>query len=163
MIAHKYAEFGSARVTADLEENHGRTVARSFVQNAADAVATVAMAREVDWEYDLPPFDLPVATVTAGLDGTCTLMGKETWREARVGTLGFYNQDGERLHTVSTATTPEYGKRTFFERFDRELDHAKAADPEALYVGLADGSKDNWLYLATVTAEQVVDFSHVTT
>ena len=40
MIAHKYAEFGSGRVILDLEENHGRKVARSFVQNIADAVAT---------------------------------------------------------------------------------------------------------------------------
>jgi hypothetical protein len=163
MIAHKYAEFGSARVLADLEENHGRRVARSFVQNVADAVAAVALAREVDWEYDLPEFDEPVATVTVGLDGTCMLMGKETWREAMVGTLGFDNKDGERLHTVYTAATPEYGKLTFFERFDREVGRAKAVHPQALYVGLADGSKDNWLYLETVTEEQVVDFDHVTT
>jgi hypothetical protein len=163
MIAHKYAEFGSARVIANLEENHRRRVARSFVQNVADAVAAVALAREVDWEYDLPEFDAPVATVTVGLDGTCMLMSKETWREAMVGTLGFYDKEGQRLHTINTAATPEYGKLTFFERFDREVDRAKAAHPAALYVGLADGSKDNWLYLETVTAEQVVDFYHVTT
>ena len=163
MIAHKYAEFGSARVIADLEENHGRIVARSFVQNVADAVAAVALAREDDWEYDLPEFDEPVATVTVGLDGTCMLMGKETWREAMVGTLGFYNAAGERLHTVYTAATPEYGKLTFLERFDREVDRAKAAHPAARYVGLADGAKDNWIYLDTVTSRQVVDFYHVTT
>jgi len=46
MIAHKYAEFGSARVIADPERNHGRAVARSFVRNVADAVAAVALARE---------------------------------------------------------------------------------------------------------------------
>lgn len=161
MIAHKYAEFGSARVIADLEENHGRRVARSFVQNVADAVATVALAREEDWEYELPEFDEPVATVTVGLDGTCMLMGKETWREAMVGTLGFYNKEGERLHTVYTAATPEYGKLTFFERFDHEIDRAQAAYPDALYVGLADGAKDNWLYLESVTSEQVVDFYQV--
>jgi hypothetical protein len=163
MVAHKYAEFGSARVIADLEENHGRKVARSFVQNIADAVAAVALAREVDWEYDLPEFEEPVAVVTVGLDGTCLLMGQETWREAMVGTLGFSGKDGERLHTVYTAATPEYGKLTFFERFDREVDRAKAACPQARYVGLADGAKDNWLYLDTVTPAQVVDFYHVTT
>jgi hypothetical protein len=133
------------------------------VQNVADAVAAVALAQEVDWEYDLPAFEEPVATVTVGLDGTWLLMGKETWREAMVGTLGFYDQAGERLHTVYTAATPEYGKRTFFERFDRELDRAKAAHPGAVYVGLADGAKDNWLYLEMVTSKQVVDFYHVTT
>jgi hypothetical protein len=163
MIAHKYAEFGSARVIADLEANHGRLVARSFVQNVADAVAAVALARENDWEFDLPEFDEPVATVTVGLDGTCMLMGKETWREAMVGTLGFYNKAGERLHTVYTAATPEYGKLTFLERFDREVDRAKAAHPAARYVGLADGAKENWIHLDLMTEVQVVDFYHVTT
>ena len=163
MIAHKYAEFGSARVIADLEENHGRVVARSFVQNVADAVAAVALAREDDWEFALPEFDEPVATVTVGLDGTCMLMGKDNWREAMVGTLGFYSQAGERLHTVYTAATPEYGKLTFLERFDREVDRAKAAHPEARYVGLADGARENWIHLDLMTEIQVVDFYHVTT
>jgi hypothetical protein len=163
MIAHKYAEFGSARVIADLQENHGRAVARSFVQNVADAVAAVALAREDDWQFDLPKFDEPVATVTVGLDGTCMLMGKETWREAMVGTLGFYNKAGERLHTVYTAATPEYGKLTFLERFDREVDRAKAAHPKSRYVGLADGAKENWIHLDLMTEIQVVDFYHVTT
>src|SRR3954470_14511326 len=54
MVSHKYAEFGSARVIEDLRENHGRTVARSFVQNVADAVAAVAMAKEETWGYALP-------------------------------------------------------------------------------------------------------------
>ena len=163
MIAHKYAEFGSARVLADLGENHGRSVARSFVQNVADAVAAVALAREEDWEFDLPEFDEPVATVTVGLDGTCMLMGKDNWREAMVGTLGFYGQAGERLHTVYTAATPEYGELTFLERFDREVARAKAAHPEARCVGLADGAKENWVHLNAMTEVQVVDFYHVTT
>jgi hypothetical protein len=162
MIAHKYAEFGATRVLHDLAACHGRQIAKAFVQDVADAVATVALAKEEDWEYELPAFAEPVATVTVGLDGTCLLMGKDTWREAMVGTLAFYNKDGQRLHTVYTAATPEYGKLTFFERFDRELDRAKAACPEARYVGLADGAKDNWLYLGTVTEVQVVDFYHVT-
>ena len=86
-----------------------------------------------------------MATITVGLDGTCMLMCEDGWREAMVGTLGLYNKDGERLHTVYTAATPEYGKLTSFERFDREVDRVKAAYPEALYVGVADGAKENWL------------------
>ena len=57
MIAHKYAEFGAARVLEDLAENHGREVAKAFVQDVADAVAAVALAKEEAWEYDLPAFD----------------------------------------------------------------------------------------------------------
>lgn len=162
LIAHKYAEFGAARVTTDLAENHGRAVAKAFVQDVADAVATVALVKERDWEYELPAFDEPVATVTVGLDGTCMLMCDEGWREAMVGTLGFYDAGGRRLHTVYTAATPEYGKLTFAERFDREVDRAKAACPRARFVGLADGAKENWIYLDLITEVQVVDFYHVT-
>jgi hypothetical protein len=107
-----------------------------------------------------PVFDEPVATVTVGLDGTCMLMCESGWCEAMVGTFGFYNQEGKRLHTVYTAATPEYGKTTFFERFDRKLDRVKAAHPGALYVDLADGARENWLYLDSVTQRQVVDFYH---
>jgi hypothetical protein len=160
MISHKYAEFGAARVLEDLAENHGREVTKAFVRDVSDAVATVALAKEEAWEYALPAFEEPVATVTVGLDGTCLLMCEGGWREAMVGTLGFYNKAGERLHTVYTAATPEYGKLTFFERFDRELDRVKATHPDALYVGVADGAKDNWTYLDTVTQRQVVAFFH---
>ena len=45
MVSFKYAEFGSPRVIRDLAENHGRPVARCVVQNVADAVAAVALAR----------------------------------------------------------------------------------------------------------------------
>lgn len=162
IVAHKYAEFGAGRVLEDLAENHGRRVAKAFVQDVADAVAAVALAKEEAWEYALPAFDEPVATVTVGLDGACMLMCESGWREAMVGTLGFYNKAGERLHTVYTAATPEYGKLTFFGRFGREVGRVKAAYPDALYVGLADGAKDNWLYLDTETTVQVVDFYHAT-
>jgi hypothetical protein len=162
MVAHKYAEFGAGRVLSDLAENHGRQVTKAFVQDVADVVASVALAKEEAWEYALPAFEEPVATITVGLDGTCLLMCEDGWREAMVGTLGFYDQAGQRLHTVYTAATPEYGKLTFFERFDRELDRVKTTYPEAIYVGVADGAKENWLYLDTVTEKQVVDFFHAT-
>jgi hypothetical protein len=119
MIAHKYAEFGAGRVLQDLAENHERRVTKAFVQDVADVVASVALAKEETWEYALPALEEPVATITVGLDGTCMLMCEDGWREAMVGTLGLSNKDGERLHTVYTAATPEYGKLTFFERFDR--------------------------------------------
>jgi hypothetical protein len=162
MVAFKSAEFGAGRVIEDLAENHGRAVARSFVQDVADAVAAVALAKEEDWEYELPGLEEPVTTVTIGLDGTCMLMCQDSWRQAMVGTLGFYAKDGARLHTIYTAATPEYGKLTFFDRLDREIDRVKATYPDALYVGLADGAKDNWTYLELKTQRQAADFWHVT-
>src|SRR5262249_30388436 len=130
-------------------------------QDVADAVAAVALATEEDWEYALPKLEEPVATITVGLDGTCLLLCQDGWRQAMVDTLGFYDKDGRRLHTVYTAATPEYGKPTVSDRLDREIDRVKAAYPKALYVGLADGAKDNWLDLESKTRCQAADFWHV--
>ena len=56
-----------------------------------------------------------------------------------VGTIGFYDRAGERQHTIYMAATPEYGKATFLDRMDREVERVKAAYPGARYVGIADG------------------------
>ena len=160
MIAHKYAEFGSGRVLLDLEENHGRKVARSFVQNVADAVAAVALAKEESWNYALPKMEHPVTTITLGLDGTCLLMCEDGWRETMVGTIGFYDKAGERQHTIYMAATPEYGKATFLDRMDREIERVKALYPQARYVGIADGARGNWDFLEPRTETQIVDFYH---
>ena len=94
IISHKYAEFSSPRVQIDLEENHGRAVSRCLIQDVADAVAAAALAKEEDWSYALPKFEQPPATVAISLDGTCTLMCEDGWREAMVGTLGLLRRRG---------------------------------------------------------------------
>ena len=135
-------------------------MARSFVQNIADAVAAVALAKEEEWEYALPKLEGSVATVAIGMDGTCLLMCEGGWRETMVGTIGLYDRDGERQHTIYMAATPEYGKATFLDRMEREIGRVKAAYPQARYVGLADGAKGNWEFLARHTEVQVIDFWH---
>jgi hypothetical protein len=160
MISHKYAEFGSSRVIRDLEANHSRPVARSFVQNVADSVAAVALAKEETWNYEVPTLEEPVATITVGLDGACILMCDDGWREAMAGTLGLYNKDGERLHTTYLAASPEYGKETFLRRLEQEITRTKQIYPKARYVGLADGAKANWEFLERHTESQLIDFWH---
>jgi hypothetical protein len=159
-ISHKYAEFSSTRAQIDLEENHGRVVSRCLIQDIADAVAAAAMAKEEDWSYTLPKFVEPPATVAVSLDGTCTLMCEDGWREAMVGTLAFYDRDGERQHTVYLAATPEYGKAKFLGRLEAEVGRARAKCPDAHYVGIADGAGGNWGFLGRHTDVQVVDFWH---
>jgi hypothetical protein len=159
-LASKYAEFGSARVRHDLEANHGRAVSRCLVQDVAEAVAAVALAKEQDWSYSLPKLDTPPATISVSLDGACTLMCEDGWREAMVGTISFYDRGGERQHTIYLAATPEYGKATFLGRMEAEVLRVKGKYPEAHYVGLADGAKGNWEFLGRHTAVQVVDFWH---
>ena len=160
MVSHKYAEFGSARVIKDLAENHGRVVARCFVQDVTDAVATVALAKQEDWEYALPELEETPPTITIGMDGTCLLMCEGGWRETMVGTIGFYDAEGDRQHTIYLAATPEYGKATFLDRMEREIARVKATYPGARYVGLADGAKGNWEFLGRHTETQVIDFWH---
>jgi hypothetical protein len=159
-ISHKYAEFSSTRAQIDLEENHGRVVSRCLIQDIADAVAAAALAKEEDWSYTLPKFDEPPATVAVSLDGTCTLMGEDGWREAMVGTLAFYDREGERQHTVYLAATPEYGKAKFLGRLEAEVGRARAKCPGAHYVGIADGASGNWEFLGRHTDVQVTDFWH---
>jgi hypothetical protein len=160
MVSHKYAEVGSARVIKDLSENHGRSVARCFVQDVTDAVAAVALAKEEEWEYTLPEPEEATATVTIGIDGTCLLMCEDGWRETMVGTIGFHDADGERQQTIYLGATPEYGKATFLGRMEREIARVKASHPGARYVGLADGAKGNWEFLGRHTEVQVIDFWH---
>src|SRR6476619_6014739 len=56
-------------------------------------------------------------------------MCEDGWREAMVGTIGFYDKAGERQHTVSMAATPEYGKATFLGRLESEVARVKAKYP----------------------------------
>jgi hypothetical protein len=160
VVSHKYAEFSSPRVQTDLEANHGRVVSRCLIQDIADAVAAAAMVKEEDWSYALPRFESPPATVAISLDGTCTLMCDDGWREAMVGTLAFYDADGERQHTIYLAATPEYGRAKFLGHLEAEIGRAKAKCPDAHYVGIADGASGNWGFLERHTDVQVTDFWH---
>lgn len=160
LVAAKYADMGSSRVLFDLEHNHGRLVARSYLKYLCDAVGAIAQAKEEVWTYAVPELSEPVAHIGIGLDGTCMLLTTSGWREAMVGTISLYDPAGERLHTIQIGATPEYGKATFYERFDREIEQIKQRYPKATSIGIADGARCNWDYLAARTDRQTVDFWH---
>jgi hypothetical protein len=149
-------------VIKDLNENHGREVARSFVQNVCDAIGVVAFVKEEEWDYELPEMDQPVSSVSVGLDGTCMLMSEDGFRQAMVGTIAFLDKDGNRQHTIYTAAAPESGKELFLKKFDNEIERARNKFPKAKFIGLADGAKDNWDFLGPRTDMQVLDFWHAT-
>ena len=162
MVSNKYANLASTQVQRDLADNHGRRVARSYLQNLSEAVGSVALAKEEDWHYTTPQLNEPVKTVSIGVDGTCMLLCKEGYREAMVGTISLYDNDGERQHTIQIGATPEYGKATFWLRMEREIAQVKKIYPQATYVGIADGAKDNWSFLEQHTEKQTLDFYHAT-
>jgi hypothetical protein len=158
-ISHKYAQLNARAVQTDLAQNHGRKIATSYIQHVAEWVGDIAAAKEEDWEYQLPRLAGGIATVVASLDGAMIPMAdSDGWREAMVGTLSFYDHDGERQHTLYLAAAPEYGKHAFTERFAREIARAKHNHPEARWLGIADGAPSNWAFLEQHTQRQLIDF-----
>lgn len=160
MISGKYARFGADAIREDLWECNGRKLSRNYAKKLSDFVGTIARHYESEWDYDFPEFDLPVHSITLGLDGTCMLMHKDGWREAMCGSIAFYDRQGDRLHTIYCSATPEYGKEKFKTKFSREIERVKEKFPDVLYIGLADGAKDNWAFLAKYTQRLLLDFYH---
>lgn len=161
IISHKVADSATTVVKRDLAENHGRKVSRDFVHQMTEAVGAIAQLKEELWHYETPKLAQPVASVAVGIDGTCMFITEDGWREAMSGTLSLYADDGERLHTIYVGGAPEYGKGAFLKRMAHEITHVTALYPTATRVGLADGAKCNWTFLAEHTQLQILDFWHV--
>jgi hypothetical protein len=133
------------------------------MQRLSDAVSSVVQAKEEAWSYCVPDMgEAEVASISIGLDGTCMLMCEGAYRQAMVGTIALYDNEGARLHTTYIAAPPEHGKETFKERLKREIEHTNALYPSAIKIGVADGAHDNWTYLEQFTQKQTLDFYHAT-
>ena len=124
-LSQKYSNLPAPSVVEDLNENHSRKVTLSYLQNVCDYVGSIAQANEESWEYAAPDLGKPVVTIGLSLDGAFIPIVKEGYREGMVGTISLYDKAGERLHTTYVAASPEYGKGTFFDRFEREIIQAK--------------------------------------
>lgn len=159
-VSHKIAEMASPQVHRDLESNHGRKTSRAFLHQLGEAVGAIAKVKEEDWEYVIPETKEKTETVSVGLDGTCMLLCEDGYRQAMVGTIAFYDKDGNRQNTIYTAAPPEYGKEEFKNHLAKQIKVAKARNPDAKFIGLADGAKDNWTFLEEYTDEQTLDFWH---
>jgi hypothetical protein len=160
LVSYKYAEAGADAVVDDLLECHQRKISNRYVKSLGDTVGAYAVAKEETWNYALPKFERPCASIAIGVDGTCMLLHEDGWREAMAGTIAFYDAQGERLHTIYAGATPEYGKEKFHAKFHREVDRVKEAYPNVPYIGLGDGAVDNWSYLKPLTDHQTLDFYH---
>ena len=159
-ICHKYAEMSGRRLVEDLRLNHGRHVTQIFVQELTDFVGSIVLAKEESWTYKVPKLSVPIETISIGIDGTCMLMCEERYREAMVGTISLYDAQGVRQHTTYVAASPEYGKSTFLNRMEREVESMSELFPKAYRQGLADGASENWDFLMPLTDTQLLDFQH---
>ncbi len=162
IVSSKYSRNGSQIVQTDLSENHDRYISRSFIQDISEAVANTIKEKDKKWEYHVPVSTEEVNAIGISLDGTCMLMVKDGYRSAMVGTIALYDKQGERLFTLYTSAAPEYGKSTFLQEFEKEISLIKMKYPNAIYIGIADGAKDNWIFLEQHTQFQILDFYHAT-
>lgn len=160
-VAFKYALTNASETVMDFAQ-HGRVLSRSYVREVAGDVASISSEKEEHWRYDLPavPRGERVATVAVGADGACALFTEDGWRQVMAGTIGLYNGAGERLDTIYVANAPEKGKGTFFEKMERELARVRELYPQARYVGIADGARDQWDWLERHTELSILDFWH---
>jgi hypothetical protein len=160
-VSFKYGHNNASEVVQDFAQ-HGRTIDRSFVREVAADVASIRSEKEGAWSYEVPTAAAGdrITTITVGVDGTCALFCKEDWKQVMVGTIAFYNQDGERVDTLYVANAPESGKSTFYEAMETELRKVKARYPDLRYVAIADGAHDQWNWLEKHTAWAILDFWH---
>lgn len=161
-ISHKYANMNAPSVCRDLSENHGRKIAHSYVQKVSNFVGKIAQNKEEIWQYNLPKLSKKVETIVISLDGAFVLMREDGYREAMVGAISLYDSQCERLHSIYIGEAPEHGKATFQQRLEREIGRIKKNYPNALYLGIADGAKNNWAFLEQHTDSQLIDFFHAT-
>lgn len=145
-----------------MELNHSRKTSRKLIQSLGSLVGEIAREKEFEWAYDIPAMPDVVSHISVGRDGTTTPVLQEGYRETMCGTLSFYNSKGDRMHTIYTACAPEYGKESFDNVMDMELQRVKKQYPKLPYIGVADGAKNNWVYLESRTDIQILDFFHVT-
>jgi len=162
-VSHKMSEMAAPPAQRDFEVNHNRKIAHAMMQRLSEAVASVVQTKEESWSYTVPQVkEAEVKTISIGLDGTCMLMCGGAYRQAMVGTIALYDENGDRQHTTYIAAPPEYGKETFKSRLTREIERATALYPSAIKIGVADGAHDNWDYLVKHTDKQTLDFYHAT-
>jgi hypothetical protein len=160
-LGHKYANNNARAVVRDLEENHARKLAPSYVSDIATAIAEAAGEPVLEQNaHETQSSPEAVKSVVLGLDGTCALFCEEGYKQCMVGTVVLYDATGERLETIYLGQAPEMGKAQFLERLDGEWRRVCQRYPKARRVGLSDGARDYEAWLAARTQWQILDFFH---
>jgi len=162
MLSWKYANMAGDQTREDLLQHHGIAVSKKLIQSVNERVGAILVEKEQKWSYDIPALGDQVKTIGLSRDGTTSPIKGEGYKETMTGTISLYNQEGERLHTIYTGCSPEYGKATFDYVFGQEIEAIQFKYPDVTYAGIADGEKGNWTFLSTYTNVQIIDFWHAT-
>jgi hypothetical protein len=88
--------------------------------------------------------------------------GPAGYREVGVGTLSFYDAEGEMLSAIRIGRMPEHKKATLKRWLKAEVSVLVAQRPDLTLVKLADAANDNWTFLAKDLPEgiELVDYFH---
>lgn len=94
-----------------------------------------------------------------------------SWHEASVGTVAYFNADGEHLHTHYLGRMPEANKATLAVMLEEELGHALAVRPDLVPILASDGAQGQWSILEGIRSRmpelarertvELIDFFHV--
>jgi hypothetical protein len=180
MVAGKVAQMPARSVARDLADNHQRAVSLEQLQQLSGRVGELARAQQAHLPMHEAGLPEPrrVATITLGVDAASMLMNTAgapaaadrrkhrqlDWRMAMVGTISFYNAQGERLHTLYAAQSPPadpgQGRQAFWQQMDAQVARIKALYPKARYTGVSDGAPDLAAWLQQHTEVQVLDYYH---
>lgn len=161
MLSQKYAAMSAQEVIGDLIVSNGRMISKKYLQQVSESISDIVRAK-TNWRYELPALDSAITSATISMDGAMLPMCNGAWRESMVGTISLYDGGGDRQCSIYIAEPPEYGKASFLERMEKEIMRIKAVFPKLLYLGIADGARDNWTFLEKHTSKQLIDFYHVT-
>lgn len=89
-----------------------------------------------------------------GADAPCdedATIGR-SWHEAAVGTLAFFDAEGERLRTIYLARMPEPHKATLVAELETELHSVLSERPDLNVVFASDGAEPQWRALDEMAA-----------
>jgi hypothetical protein len=166
LISSKYSRMSAGNVTRDYEESRLIKLNRSWIQDLSSCVSDKMIELEQRWSYSISKAKLMETKVVGlSLDGTTTRIKSERYKETMCGTLSLYNSKGDRLHTIYLAVSPQKQKANFYNLLDREIALLKQKLPNATYVGIADGAKENWTYLGVHVSnknQEILDYYHAT-
>ena len=97
--------------------------------------------------------------VVVSLDGVMAPMRGGS-REAGCATVSLVDADGERLHSVRMGRMPQSNKATLKTMVAAEVEAVLAKRPDLTVVKVADGAKDNWMFLtrALPAGVELIDF-----
>ena len=87
--------------------------------------------------------------------------GPSGFKEASVGVVTFYDDEGKRLSTRRIGRMPEKNKLATKAWLASELARIRSKRPDLTVVAIADGAPSNWTFLSTLEADhEVVDYYH---